>query len=61
MFIFGLLTGIIGLLLIQSVFPTQTVSFLTWIALRNRQLMDEIKKLIHHKKKEPLGKEPETT
>jgi hypothetical protein len=50
MFIFGLLTGILGLLLIQSIFPTQTVTVLTWIALRNRQLMAEIKKLLHREK-----------
>ena len=45
MFSNGLIVGIIGLLLIESIFPTQTVSVLTWIALRNRQLMTEIKKL----------------
>lgn len=55
MFYFGLFLGIIGLLLIEAFFPTQTMSLLSWIALRNRQLMAEIKKHVHKKEKEEKG------
>lgn len=51
MFLFGLFVGIIALLLIESTFPRQTMSLLTWISLRNRQLMEEIKKHMHNKEK----------
>jgi hypothetical protein len=43
MFLFGLILGIIGLLLIEAVFPTQTTTVLSWIALRERQIIAEIK------------------
>jgi hypothetical protein len=43
MFLFRLIAGITGLLIIEAMFPKQTTMILSWIALRERELMAEIK------------------